>query len=56
MIHCAEFERSPEQKLAEFAADAANHLSLFFINSKPTFINGPRSLPRNPPDCTILDC
>ena len=27
----------------------------FFINGRPTFMNGPRSLPRNPPDCIILD-
>ena len=28
--------------------------SVFFINGKPTFVNGPRILPRNPPDCIIL--
>ena len=33
----------------------ANCMSLFFINGKPTFINGPRSLPRNSPDFIILD-
>ena len=27
----------------------------FFIKSNPVFSDGPRSLPRNPPDCTILD-
>ena len=27
----------------------------FSINRKPTFINGPRNLPRNPPACIILD-
>ena len=26
-----------------------------FIISKPTFINGPSSLPRDPPDCVILE-
>ena len=33
----------------------ANGLITFFINGTPLFNNGPRSLPRNPPDCTILD-
>ena len=28
----------------------ASALSTFFINPKPTFINGARSLPRNPRD------
>ena len=32
----------------------ANSLITFFINSSPIFINGPRSLPRNPPYCIIL--
>ena len=27
----------------------------FSINGKPTFIHGPRNLPRNPPACIILD-
>ena len=27
----------------------------FFISSNPVFINGPRSLPKKPPDCIILD-
>ena len=27
----------------------------FFINGNPGFSNGPRNLPRNPPDCVILD-
>ena len=30
-------------------------LSTFFINGRLAFSNGPRSLPRNPPDCIILD-
>ena len=30
-------------------------LSKFFINGEPFFSNDRRSLPRNPPDCTILD-
>ena len=34
---------------------SANGLSKFFITSKPSFINGPKSLLRNPPDCVILD-
>ena len=33
----------------------ANGLSTFFINGNPVFSNVPRSLPRNPPNCTILD-
>ena len=33
----------------------ANGLIAFFINGNPVFSNGPRTLPRNPPDCVILD-
>ena len=33
----------------------ANGLISFFINGNPVFSNGPRTLPRNPPDCVILD-
>ena len=33
----------------------ANGLSAFFIKGKPIFSNGSRRLPRNPPDCTILE-
>ena len=33
----------------------ANGLSAFPIKGKPVFSNGPRSLPRNPPNCIILD-
>ena len=33
----------------------ANGLIIFFINGNPVFSNGPSNLPRNPPDCTILD-
>ena len=33
----------------------ANYLITFFINGNPVFSNGPRSLPRNPPNCIILD-
>ena len=33
----------------------SNGLIKFFINGSPVFNNGPRSLPRNPPDCIILD-
>ena len=33
----------------------ANGLITFFINGNLVFSNGPRSLPRNPPDCIILD-
>ena len=28
-----------------------NGLITFFINYSPVFNNGPRGLPRNPPDC-----
>ena len=31
-----------------------NGLITFFINGNPVFSTVPRSLPRNPPDCTIL--
>ena len=33
----------------------ANDLITFFINANPVFSNGPRSLPRNPPESIILD-
>ena len=33
----------------------ANVLKTFLIKSKPVFSNGARSLPRNPPNCIILD-
>ena len=33
----------------------ANGLITFFINGKPVFNNGPSNLPRNPPDCVMLD-
>ena len=32
----------------------ANGLSTFFIKGKPVFDNGPKSPPKNPPDCPIL--
>ena len=32
-----------------------NGVSTFSINGNPIFINDPRNLPRNPPDCIILD-
>ena len=32
----------------------ANGLSTFPINDKSVFINGPKSLPKNPPDCPTL--
>ena len=53
--------------IPEFAADdatvnpngiktfLANGLVTFFINGNPIFSNGPRSLPRNPSNCVILD-
>ena len=31
-----------------------NGLSTFPIRGSPVFSNGPKSLPRNPPDCPIL--
>ena len=33
----------------------ANSLITFFFNGSHVFNNGPRSIPRNPPDCIILD-
>ena len=33
----------------------ANGLITFFISGNPVFSNGPRGLPRNPPDFIILD-
>ena len=33
---------------------SANDLSTFPIKGKPVFSNGPKSLPKNPPDCPIL--
>ena len=33
----------------------ANDGSSFFINGKPIFSNKSRNLPRNSPDCIILD-
>ena len=32
-----------------------NGLITFFINGTPILTNGPKSLPKNPPDCIILD-
>ena len=32
----------------------ANGLSTFPIKGNPVFSNGPKSLPKNPPDCPIL--
>ena len=34
---------------------SANGLIKYFINGNPVFSNGPRNLPRNPPDCIVLD-
>ena len=33
----------------------ASGLTTLFINGNPVFNNGPKSLPRNPPNCTMLD-
>ena len=33
----------------------ANGLSTFYIKGKPFFSNGPRNLPKNSPNCPILD-
>ena len=33
----------------------ANGLITFFINGNPVFSNGSSNLPRNPPNCIILD-
>ena len=32
-----------------------HRLITFFINANPFFSSGPKSLPRTPPDCIILD-
>ena len=32
-----------------------NGLSTFFLKGKPVFSNDPRNLPKNLPDCPILD-
>ena len=32
----------------------ANGLSTFPVKGNPIFSNGPKSLPKNPPDCPIL--
>ena len=32
----------------------ANGFNTPFIKGNPTFSNGPKSLPKNPPDCLIL--
>ena len=32
----------------------AKGLSTFLINDNPVFSNGPKILPKNPPDCLIL--
>ena len=32
-----------------------NSFVTFFIHGNPFFVIGPRSLPRNPPDCITLD-
>ena len=32
-----------------------NGLSTFLIKGRPVFNNGPRSLPKNPHNCVILD-
>ena len=34
---------------------SANGLITFAINGNTAFSNGLRSLPRNPPDCIVLD-
>lgn len=33
----------------------ANDVSTFLFNGKPVLNSGPRSLPRNSPDCIILE-
>ena len=38
-----------------FKTLSGNGVSTFFIKNKPAFSKGPRSLPKNPPDSTILD-
>ena len=33
---------------------SSNDFNIFLIKGKPVFSNGRRSLPKNPPDCSIL--
>ena len=66
VIHFANSERRPEPKvffwIAAPVTDAVainpngtkKFLSTFFIKDQTVFSNGPRSLPRNPPNCTVL--
>ena len=42
-------------KTNDMSTVIANCLVTFFINDKSTFINGPRSLPRNLPNCIIYE-
>ena len=37
-----------------FKSLLANGLSKFPIKGNPVFSNGPKNLPKNPPDCRIL--
>ena len=39
---------------ADVAAVNPNGIKLF-INGNPVFSHGPKSLPRNPPNCIVLD-
>ena len=41
--------------VAGAAAVNPNDIKTYFINGNPTFDNGPVSLRKNSPDCTILD-
>ena len=61
------FKKDPHLNAVESAADAVavdpnviktllpNDLITFFINGKPVFSDGPRTLPRNPLNWIILD-
>ena len=57
VVLCAKSEGRPEPDDADAdnKTPLANGLSTFFINGRPVSNNGTRRLPRNPPDCTILD-
>ena len=41
--------------LKEIKMLLANGLIIFFTSGNPIFSDGPRSLPRKPPDCIILN-
>ena len=63
LYYCARILRSFHASAADAAAVnpngtktlLANGLITLFIKGNPVLSNGPKSLPRNPPDCIIFD-